>query len=87
MARFPNIDIFHTGGRNKDYDWIIYLTLLLVFIGIYAITVKTGDIRDYIKRRCKSKKNALSFRRESAASIRKGDILPKMSEKSKFGLI
>jgi hypothetical protein len=37
MGRFSAIDIFHTKGRNKAYDWIIYFGLLLVFIGIYTL--------------------------------------------------
>jgi len=37
MGRFSAIDIFHTKGREKAYDWIIYLGLFLVFVGLYTL--------------------------------------------------
>ena len=37
MGRFSAIDIFHTKGRRKEYDWIIYLGLFLLFVGLYTL--------------------------------------------------
>jgi hypothetical protein len=60
MGRFSAIDIFHTKGRNKAYDWIIYLGLLLVFIGLYTLVASWRLISVKCKRAKASDGSVLS---------------------------
>ena len=70
MGRFSAIDIFHTKGRNKAYDWIIYLGLLLVFIGLYTLVASWR----LISVKCKRAKAS------DGSVLRNSELIPETAE-------
>jgi Kef-type K+ transport system membrane component KefB len=44
LGRFQ-LDIFHTKGRDKNKDWLIYLIILTVFVAAYLMVAMWNEVR------------------------------------------
>jgi hypothetical protein len=49
------LDPFNINGRNKDYDWLIYLMILLSEIAIYVLLI----LGPLILSKCKKRKEQI----------------------------